>query len=344
MTYRRFLSLLLVLLVATTTSCDHLTAKKPAVHKKRPAVSASALPSSSAGAMPVGSHPATEKNETHGLNEPTATRKFALPFAWELGENEPLAKTKGFFKEVFRDNREYMRHGPKFFEAFAKTQRPRATVVACADSRVQSAAWDNSPENDDFTIRNIGNLVATSRGSIEYGVEHLNTPVLLIVGHTGCGAVKAAMTHAEGLSKPIANEIGAIVVPKELQGDASDTAWSSAVVANVHAQVRQGLDAFAALVHEGRLTIVGAVYDFRNDLGKGAGRLSIVDVNGNSEKERLEAFVNAVSGTDVFAPNQPNDKSSAAPAPFSPSSASVESITKQLEELADEQKDAARKH
>jgi hypothetical protein len=80
------------------------------------------------------------------------------------------------------------------------------------------------------------------------------------------------------------------------------------------------------------------VYDFRNDLGKGAGRLSIVDVNGNSEKERLEAFVNAISDATVLAPDKPNEKPAIAPEPAPPSSASVESITEQLENLANQQK------
>jgi carbonic anhydrase len=325
--------MILVFLVATSLGCEKAKAKKPTVHKKKPATSASATPSGSAAP-----HASSERNShaptassNHESHEDSGPRKFALPFAWELGENEPLARTKNFFKEVILDNREYMRHGQKFFEAFAKAQKPRATVLTCADSRVQTAAWDNTPENDDFTIRNIGNLVATSRGSIEYGIEHLNTPVFLIVGHTGCGAVKAAMSRPEGLSKPIADEISSIVLPNDLIGDTSDTAWASAVVANVHAQVRQGLDAFAPLVHEGRLTIVGAVYDFRNDLGKGTGKFTIIDVNGNSEPERVEAFANVISGTDVTATDKPNKKGAAPSERVTETSGNIESIQKQIE-------------
>jgi carbonic anhydrase len=238
---------------------------------------------------------------------------------------------------MLRDNRDYMKHGPKFFEAFAKAQKPRVTVVTCSDSRVQSAAWDNTPENDNFTIRNIGNLLTTSHGSVEYGVEHLNTSVLLIVGHTGCGAIKAAMGDKAGLSAPIRSEIDAIVVPKELQGDSSDSAWTAAVIANVHDQVRHGLEAFASFVNEGRLTIVGAVFDFRNDLGKGPGRLTIVDVNGNSEKERLDAFVSAVSGSEGAPSNKPTNETTESAAPSPATGASLEAITKQLEKLGEQE-------
>lgn len=76
---------------------------------------------------------------------------------------------------------------------FADKQTPRAAVITRADSRVHSRAWDLTPENDDFTVRDIGNQVQNVEGSVEYGIEHLHTPLLLIIGHTGCGAVKAAM-------------------------------------------------------------------------------------------------------------------------------------------------------
>jgi carbonic anhydrase len=274
-----------------------------------------------------------------------AARRFALPFAWESGDNEPLAKTRAFVRDVFKDNHDYMKQGPKFFAAFAKAQKPRATVVACSDSRVQSAAWDVTPENDDFTVRNIGNQLGTSLGSVEYGVEHLNTAVLFVVGHTGCGAIKAAMGERSHLSPAIRNEIDSLVLPKELEGQTSDTAWANAVVANVHAQVRTGLEHFGALVTEGRLTIVGAVYDFRNDMGKGTGKLVIVNVNGNSEATRIEAFAAAVSGT------MRKGSSGAVEPELSPNSlppgsggSSLEEVTSKLNKLIGNQDRAGTNH
>ncbi|HEY0469359.1 MAG TPA: carbonic anhydrase [Polyangiaceae bacterium] len=127
---------------------------------------------------------------------------FTVPFAWEAAKDEPLALTRSFLRDAFADNDTYMEHGEKFFAAFADKQTPRATVITCADSRVQSQAWDLTPENDDFTIRDIGNLVQNVEGSVEYGVEHLHTPLLVVVGHTGCGAVKAAMvTRASSVNR-----------------------------------------------------------------------------------------------------------------------------------------------
>jgi carbonic anhydrase len=234
--------------------------------------------------------------------EPADPGKFIVPFAWEAAKDEPLAQTRTFMNEVLSDNQDYMEHGEKFFAAFADKQTPRATVLTCADSRVHSTAWDVTPENDDFVIRNIGNQVENAEGSIEYGIEHLRTPLLLVIGHTGCGAVKAAMGDISKLSQPIQRELAHIHVPKPAPGKSPEAAWAEAVIANVNNQVDTALKHFGKDVQAGQLTVVGAVYDFRNDLLQGAGKLTVVNVNGNSEPERMTAFVEAVTG-------KPSDRS-----------------------------------
>jgi carbonic anhydrase len=222
--------------------------------------------------------------------------KFIVPFAWEAAKDEPLAQTRAFLGDVLGDNQVYMEHGDKFFAAFADKQTPRATVITCADSRVHTPAWDVTPENDDFMIRNIGNQIENAEGSIEYGIEHLRTPLLLVIGHTGCGAVKAAMGDTSKLSAPIQAELQHLHVPKPAAGKAPEAAWAEAVIVNVNNQVDTALKHFAKEIQAGQLTVVGAVFDFRNDLMQGAGKLSIVNVNGNSEAERMSAFVEAISG------------------------------------------------
>ncbi len=222
--------------------------------------------------------------------------KFIVPFAWEAGKDEPLAQTRAFLADVLQDNEGYMEHGDKWFASFAERETPRATILTCADSRVHTTAWDVTPENDDFVVRNIGNQIESGEGSLEYGVEHLRTPLLMIVGHTGCSAVKAAMGDISKLSEPIRKELEHLRVPKAAASKSADAAWTEAVIVNVNNQVETALKRFSKDVQAGQLTVVGAVYDLRNDLQQGAGRLVIVNVNGNSERERMNAFVNAVAG------------------------------------------------
>lgn len=240
---------------------------------------------------------AAAKAEPQAAPQPAAaSSKYAVPFTWETSPNEPLAVTRGFLGEVLRDNRLHAAQGSKLFLRYRDEQKPRATAVTCADSRVHATAFDASPENDVFFVRNLGNQVKNAEGSVEYGVEHLQTPVLLVIGHTGCGAVKAALGDLGQQSKAVRAELEPLALPRPEPGKDENTAWSDAVIANVHAQVGFGVRRFGDRVQQGKLTVIGAVYDFRNDLGNGAGRLSIVDVNGDGDPERMKAFVSAVAG------------------------------------------------
>ena len=234
------------------------------------------------------------KGEEKAEKSDDGPQKYTVPFAWETSKAEPLALTRAFLKESFEDNKTYMEHGPKFFSAFADAELPRATVITCSDSRVQPQAWDETSENDDYTVRNFGNQLAGDEGSIEYGVEQLRTPLLLVIGHTGCGAVKAASGDTSKLSKAMQAQLKSLSLPKPTAGKNENQIWADLVIANVNNQVAAGLKKYGKRVQSGALTVVGAVFDFRNDLGQGPGKFVIVNVNGNSEPERMEAFMAAV--------------------------------------------------
>lgn len=243
-------------------------------------------------------HAATAVAVAHAAAAPTAhgggvaTASLPVPF---VGESGSLDVAKGFMRTALKDNEAFVASNPAaHFQPFLTGQKPRATVIACSDSRVQSNAFDKSPENDLFTIRNIGNQFKTAEGSVMYGVEHLETSVLLIVGHTGCGAIKAALADHSKLEEPIKNEVDHIAVPKREPGINESEMLTRAVLSNVHDQVHAALAKFGDRVKEGKLVIVGAVYDFRNDLEKGYGRLLVVDVNGNTEAGVLASFTKAV--------------------------------------------------
>ena len=98
--------------------------------------------------------------------------------------------------------------------ALTEGQQPWATVLTCSDSRV-SPAWvfDTTP-GDLFVIRSAGNTAFTEAvASIEYSVSVLKTPLVMVMGHSGCGAVQAAMNEAsltpslEQLVAPIRQQI-----------------------------------------------------------------------------------------------------------------------------------------
>lgn len=171
-------------------------------------------------------------------------------------------------------------HKAKFFQDLAKGQHPRATVVTCSDSRVHTNMLDKTPEGDLFMIRNIGNQLATAKGSVQYGVNHLGSSLLLFIGHSACGAVKAAKSDYSTLEADIKKELDTIKVTKE--GEVIE-----GVKSNVNNQVADALKEFGEKIKNGQLLVVGAVYDFSDDMKQGAGKLNVINVNGETDQTKI---------------------------------------------------------
>ena len=92
-------------------------------------------------------------------------------------------------------------------ELLIKGQKPFAVILGCSDSRIPPEVIFDQALGDIFVIRVAGNVVSpVEMGSIEYGVEHLRVPLLVIMGHDNCGAVKATVDGGEA-----PGSIGAII-------------------------------------------------------------------------------------------------------------------------------------
>lgn len=200
------------------------------------------------------------------------------------------AIAKKMYQEIINNNEYYSKQkGAKFFANFATSQAPRATIVGCSDSRFQEGALDSTPENDLFVIRNIGNQYTSNEGSVGYGVVHLNTPLLIIVGHTRCGAIKAALSDYTTEDSPIRKEVDTLSLSiRKASLSGTDTEkWAQAVGANVNQQIEYCIAKFSEQIKSGQLTVVGVIYDLANDLGKGAGKLHTININGEKNPKKL---------------------------------------------------------
>ena len=156
----------------------------------------------------------------------------------------------------------------------AKGQAPWATILACADSRVPpELIFGGLNLGELFVCRNAGNTADTDvLGTIEYGGEHLGSPLIVVVGHSNCGAVKAACEVAKtGAELP--GHIG-LMVDAILPAAKAEMGKEGDFVANT---VRENARRIAEkigreskiikhLVHEGKVKIAYAVYDL--DSGK----------------------------------------------------------------------------
>jgi len=102
------------------------------------------------------------------------------------------------FLEVNTDieyiTRHHNRMGQERRSSLTGGQQPYVTVVSCADSRVPPELLFNGGLGEIFVIRNAGNTFDTAMlATVQYGIVHLKTPVLCILGHQSCGAIKATM-------------------------------------------------------------------------------------------------------------------------------------------------------
>jgi carbonic anhydrase len=153
----------------------------------------------------------------------------------------------------------------------ARGQEPYATILGCSDSRVPPELVFDAGFGELFVVRVAGNVLGASiLGTLQYAGTHLHTPVFVVLGHEGCGAVKAAIaakfhgaTHKSRIEVLLENILPAL---DGLDGSQPvDALLRSAVEANVRHTVRQLLaspEAKARLA-EGTMKLVGAVYDLQ---------------------------------------------------------------------------------
>jgi len=207
-----------------------------------------------------------------------------------IGGMEMNESLKDIVKSIFDENGQFVSgKGEEFFKTHVHEQNPLITLVTCSDSRVQPGIFSAELINRIFVVRNIGNQLENSVGSVDYGVFHLKTPVLLILGHVHCGAVKTFLEGYENESMSIRHELDHLCVPVSRirkTGDFSSD-WLSAVEENVHWQVEIAVERYGKLIEKGELAVIGAVYDFVNCYGKGWGRILILNLNGERKGKKI---------------------------------------------------------
>ncbi len=151
----------------------------------------------------------------------------------------------------------------------ANGQHPFATILACSDSRVTPEIIFDQGLGDLFDIRVAGNFLDdVVLGNIEYAAVELGVPLLVILGHERCGAVKAALDD-QAVPGHISTLVAAIKPAVDTTKNQLGDAWDNAVRANVKMNVKK-LKSLSPILAEavkaGKLKVVGGRYDL--DSGK----------------------------------------------------------------------------
>lgn len=240
---------------APKTAAPKPTATTNPPAKPKPASAESAKPEP-AKAAPAASKPAADQPVDADTGPMTADKALALLQAgnarWVAGSpTNPHIATD------------------RWAEVADKGQTPFVTVITCADSRLPVERLFDRGVGDVFVIRVAGNIAGVSEtGTIEYGVGHLHTPLLVVMGHTRCGAVAAAAGGAEvhGKVRDLVNAIMPAVERVKRQNPSLDgkELAAAAVKENVWQTVfdlYRNSPEIRKLLADGKVKVVGAVCD-----------------------------------------------------------------------------------
>jgi carbonic anhydrase len=205
----------------------------------------------------------------------------------QRGARAPHPRTSAAALRVLQAGNWRYRHGKLQLRDYspvgerrASEQQPFAAILTCADSRISPELVFDVERGNLFVSRIAGNGVDVGTlGSTEYAVAVLGVKLVMVLGHSDCGAVKAALEVAHGAKSYPAKKYGAIgdvvdeVVPAVRGIPAGKNAVGQGVVANARAQaaaLRGREPIIAPAVRRGDLKVVVAVYDI------GSGRVSLV--------------------------------------------------------------------
>lgn len=243
--------------VEPTMSTEQMKVEIKKNEQTSPAVAEMAPPTT----VPAVTHSAHEHKELPKLTGPAPAKAYG----WLKNGNTRYLK--GFLRKDGQSKKDIQR--------LVAGQNPHTVVLSCSDSRVPPELVFDQKLGEIFVVRTAGEaLDSVALGSIEYAVEHLGARLILVMGHTSCGAVKAAIATMDGSSTG-SYHIDQIV--KNIQPRIKSSLHESAPAANVKTQswanaqgVAKDLTDRSMLlfqyVKEGQLEIKSALYNL--DSGK----------------------------------------------------------------------------
>jgi carbonic anhydrase len=164
---------------------------------------------------------------------------------------------------------EHISHATEAKDKLLEQQHPFAVVVGCSDSRVPPEVVFDRGLGELFVIRVAGNVIGLiEMDSVEYAVEVLKTPLVMVLGHQNCGAITAALQESGNL--PDFLEAIYPLIKEALKN--CDTIGANALVNAIHCNVKKGVATLknspiiAPLIAQKKVKVVGAYFDF--DSGK----------------------------------------------------------------------------
>ena len=183
------------------------------------------------------------RHNTHDPGELVSDWQTALQYLQD--GNKRFVANDGIARNTNEKDRGILKDG----------QKPLAVIVTCADSRVAPEIYFDQKLGDIFVIRNAGNIADTTvLGSIEYAVEHLQSPLVVVVGHGKCGAVTGALSADHHFPRNLQTIIDTITSNITPGSDLDD-----AILGNINGNVARIKE--NDIVQETGAQVIGALYN-----------------------------------------------------------------------------------
>jgi len=169
---------------------------------------------------------------------------------------------------------------------------PYLTWLTDADPRIYSNLITSS--KNIYEVRNLGNQLSSSLATIDYGIRHLHTPLLLITGNSGSDAIRLFNNGYDDLEQSIRLDLDHLHIPladaaiNSVEKETKKDKEIRLVEANVDYQVALASKRYSQRIKAGRLVVVGSVLDLDNHYGSGKNRLHIINVNGEKDGTKLK--------------------------------------------------------
>ncbi|NTV23669.1 MAG: carbonic anhydrase [Nanoarchaeota archaeon] len=221
-----------------------------------------------------------------------------------MSETTHKHSAKTILKDLLEGNVRYAGKHSKEYENLKAKQTPKVTLLTCSDSRIPQNLFDIDCPNELFMVRNIGNQFRNSEGSIKYPLLHLNTPILIVMGHTGCGAIKASLSDYRGeddtIQKEVIGLVNSIRLANQTRNAAAipDEGQRLAIYAqvNVDHQINKIINEFniKTKIDSGDLFVVGMMFDIHGVYGENSSHVYVTNINGATDVKALKAHDLAV--------------------------------------------------
>ncbi|MFT7433639.1 MAG: carbonic anhydrase [Alphaproteobacteria bacterium] len=220
-----------------------------------------------------------------------------------------LVRAANAHKNALDGNFSFVHKYKNALSALKASQSPKRYMVMCGDSRCMKSACMGNQEDVGDTFGGpgpVGNVVTNfTLTGLAFNIDHLETPYMLVCGHTGCAAIEGSMGDFSG-ERPIVQKAFKLLnrdytsVQYDPQLDHLDDCTANAFK-NVQAQVLKVVDTFKEEVASGKFTVLGAIYDNQGVFGD-EGLIHYYSLNGNTNVDDFMAHdIMSLTQDDIYA-------------------------------------------